>query len=84
MFKSFNVWLPFGRRTSSGMIHFLIKMAEIKASLGDYVRIDLARKSVEGRILESHEKDIVLLKLNSGYNIGISRENIHGFKVLRK
>lgn len=59
-------------------------MTEFKASAGDYVRIGLAKKEIEGRVLESSDKSIVLLKLNSGYNIGISKENIQGYKVIRK
>ncbi len=57
---------------------------EFKASAGDYVRIGLAKRNIEGIVLESYEKDIVLLKLNSGYNIGIPRENILDIKILRK
>ncbi len=60
-------------------------MTEIKAKAGDYVKIRLAQfKEVEGTILESYDKNVLLLKLNSGYNIGIPRENVHDFKVLKK
>jgi glutamyl-tRNA(Gln) amidotransferase subunit D len=51
---------------------------------GDYVRLRLARKEIEGTALESHDKSVVLLKLKSGYNIGIPKENILDSKVIRK
>jgi len=59
-------------------------MAEIKTSPGDYVKLRLAKKEIEGTFLESYDKDIVLLKLKSGYNIGISKENILDSKIIRK
>lgn len=57
---------------------------EIKINAGDYVSIKLAKREVKGVILESYDKDVVLLKLESGYNIGIPRENIFEIKVIRK
>jgi len=59
-------------------------MVELNFQSGDYVRLRLALKEVEGRVLKSHESGILLLKLNSGYNIGINRENILGGRILRK
>jgi len=51
---------------------------------GDFIKLRLAKRELEGTLLESHEKDIILLKLKSGYNIGIPKENILDSKVLRK
>src|SRR3989344_251428 len=59
-------------------------MVELNFQPGDYVKLRLALKEVEGRVLENHEPGILLLKLNNGYNIGINRENILGGRVLRK
>lgn len=52
--------------------------------VGDLVKLRLAREELECTVLESSEKDIVLVKLSSGYNIGIPREHIFGEHVLRK
>ncbi|OIO81379.1 glutamyl-tRNA(Gln) amidotransferase subunit D [Candidatus Pacearchaeota archaeon CG1_02_32_132] len=57
---------------------------EIKADAGDYVSIKLAKREVKGTILESYDKDIILVKLESGYNIGIPKENVFDVKVIRK
>src|SRR3989344_3032410 len=59
-------------------------MVELDFKPGDYVRLRLALEELDGRILESSDSGIVLLKLSSGYNIGISKENILAGRVLRK
>ncbi len=54
------------------------------ASVGDRISIKTAKEETEGILLESHEAGIVLIKLDSGYNIGINRANILDIKVLKK
>ena len=49
---------------------------QVKASPGDYISIMTTKESTEGTLLESHEPDIFLIKLKSGYNIGIKKEDI--------
>jgi len=59
-------------------------MAELDFRPGDYVKLRLALKEVEGFVLESSDAGIFLLKLKSGYNIGIPKENVLGGKVIRR
>lgn len=59
-------------------------MADLDFNAGDYVRIRLALKEVDGIVLESSDSGVLLLKLGSGYNIGIPRENVLGGKVLKR
>jgi glutamyl-tRNA(Gln) amidotransferase subunit D len=59
-------------------------MVELNFNPGDEVRLRLAHEEREGIVLESSDKGIVLLKLKSGYNIGISKENILGARRLKK
>jgi glutamyl-tRNA(Gln) amidotransferase subunit D len=59
-------------------------MAELDFNPGDEVKLRLATREVDGRVLESSESGVILLKLKSGYNIGIPKENILGGKVVRK
>jgi len=54
------------------------------ANVGDRIRIKTAKEETEGILLESPESGIVLIKLDSGYNIGVSRDNILEIKVLKK
>ncbi len=56
------------------------------ADSGDYVEIHLMKTIYEGILLETpkSEKGIVLLKLNSGYNIGFNKKDITYIKVLKK
>ncbi len=59
-------------------------MVELNFNPGDYVEIRLAKDEIRGRFLESSDSSIMLVKLESGYNIGIPKENILGGKVLRR
>ncbi|MFH0831275.1 MAG: Glu-tRNA(Gln) amidotransferase subunit GatD [archaeon] len=55
-----------------------------KALAGDKVRVKYSSEFIEGTILESYDKDNILVKLDSGYNIGLKKENIESIKVLAK
>ena len=59
-------------------------MADLNFSAGDEVRLRLALEEIEGTIVENPEPSIVLLKLESGYNIGIPKENILASRILKK
>ena len=59
-------------------------MVELNFVPGDNVRLRLAKKEVEGIVLESSDSSVLLLKLNSGYNIGIPKENILAGRALKK
>lgn len=61
-------------------------MIKTDAAPGDYVEIHLTKLIYEGILLEvpDDEKGIVLLKLDSGYNIGFSKKDILKIEVLRK
>ncbi|MEK6879585.1 MAG: Glu-tRNA(Gln) amidotransferase GatDE subunit D, partial [Nanoarchaeota archaeon] len=54
------------------------------ANPGDLIRVKLAKEEIEGVLIESYEAGTLLIKLNSGYNIGISRDNILDIKILKK
>lgn len=57
---------------------------EIHFKHGDEVRLRLAKEEIEGRVLESPDAGVLLLKLKSGYNVGIAKENILAGRVLKK
>ncbi len=59
-------------------------MPELNFKPGDSVRLRLAKEELDGIALESHDNSIVLLKLNSGYNVGIQKENILAGRILKK
>lgn len=50
---------------------------------GDRVRLRLAREELECTLLESFEPSILLVKLDSGYNIGIPKEHVLGSEIVR-
>lgn len=51
---------------------------------GDKVSLRTLTKTWEGHILESHDPQVLLLKLNSGYNIGIREDEVLDAKILEK
>ena len=55
---------------------------ELRFNPGDLVRLRLALDEIDGTILESADNSVFLLKLDSGYNIGIPKENVLGGRVL--
>lgn len=54
--------------------------------IGDYVEIHLTQKIYEGKLLKTpeSEKGIVLLKLDTGYNIGFNQKDILEIKLIKK
>ncbi|MBS3088138.1 Glu-tRNA(Gln) amidotransferase subunit GatD [Candidatus Pacearchaeota archaeon] len=50
---------------------------------GDLISIKTKSKEWQGHALESHDSSIILLKLSSGYNIGIRESEILSAKVLK-
>ncbi len=59
-------------------------MVELNFQSGDEVRLRLAKEELDGTVLENPDSSIVLLKLDSGYNIGIPKENILAARILKK
>lgn len=51
---------------------------------GDKVKITTREKEWTGFALESHDSEIILLKLSSGYNVGIRENKILNIKILEK
>jgi len=61
-------------------------MEKTKAVPGDYVEVHLTKLIYEGILLESpeNEKGIVLLKLDSGYDIGFNRKDVLKIVLVKK
>ena len=53
---------------------------------GDYIEIQLIKKSYKGFFLQNPEteKGIILLKLDSGYNIGFNKKDVLNIKLIKK
>ncbi len=63
-----------------------IQEQEKKAQPGDYVELSLTKYTYEGTLLETpvSEKGIVLLKLDSGYDIGFNKKDVTEIKVIER
>jgi len=59
---------------------------ELKANPGDLIEIHFGKVIYEGVLLESPDdsKNILLLKLGNGYNVGFNRKDIIKIKVLKR
>ncbi len=55
-------------------------MAE-KINFGDYVELKVKGKTVRGILLPSYEEKTILIKLDSGYNIGFRKEDVEMKKI---
>ena len=56
-----------------------------KPDFGDLVEVFLVKRKYKGIFLENlGEKDIILLKLDSGYNIGFRKKEILGVKIIER
>lgn len=53
-------------------------------SPGDKVNLQTREKEWTGTILESYDSEVILLKLDSGYNIGIKEDEVLSVKVFEK
>ena len=54
------------------------------AKPGDLIKIKTAKEDINGILIESYEPGVVLIKLESGYNIGVDRSNILDIKIIKK
>nr|QBM01312.1 glutamyl-tRNA(Gln) amidotransferase subunit D [uncultured archaeon] len=62
-----------------------MKDKETKANPGDTVTvIKTDGGKVKGRLIESYDKDVLLVKLESGYNIGIKKDDIKGISIEKR
>ncbi len=52
--------------------------------MGDRVRVGTKDKSYEGIVMPSLNKEIIVLKLSNGYNIGIQKKNVEKITVMKK
>jgi len=59
-------------------------MVELKFDVGDKIDLTTLDKKYEGTVLDSDDSSVVLLKLKSGYNLGIRKEKIRDYKILEK
>lgn len=52
-------------------------------NIGDFVKVKAKTGTWEGSVLQSHDSDVVLLKLNTGYNIGVRNSEIKKVDIVR-
>jgi glutamyl-tRNA(Gln) amidotransferase subunit D len=53
-------------------------------NIGDKIEISINDKKETGILLDSHDRDVILLKLDNGYNIGIKKDDVTKIDVLER
>ena len=73
-------------RQKSKPLTISFKNNQNKPKPGDKVEVQLIKENYKGILLESPENDknILVLKLDSGYNIGLDKKKILEIKILKK
>ncbi|QQG38949.1 MAG: Glu-tRNA(Gln) amidotransferase subunit GatD [Candidatus Woesearchaeota archaeon] len=56
----------------------------MKPKIGDLVEIETTKGTHKGALLPSHDKNTTVIKLSSGYNLGIENKNIKSTKLLEQ
>src|SRR3989344_1639713 len=56
----------------------------VKFTNGDSVEITTKDKTFSGIYIESNKKDVVTIKLSSGYNIGVNKKEVKKIKLIKK
>ena len=51
---------------------------------GDRIEVRINGKTETGMLLDSHDRGILLLKLDSGYNIGLKKEDISEINIIKR
>ena len=51
---------------------------------GDRIKLIMDKEKEEGILLDSHDRGILLLKKDTGYNIGIKRDNVNEIKIIKR
>ncbi len=60
------------------------KSEKKKPEAGDKVKVKLAKETIEGVLLDSYESGIYLIKLKSGYNIGLTKQEVLDIELVEK
>ncbi|PIN77610.1 Glu-tRNA(Gln) amidotransferase GatDE subunit D [Candidatus Woesearchaeota archaeon CG10_big_fil_rev_8_21_14_0_10_34_12] len=56
---------------------------EKEIDIGSRIKAVSGKKEYEGRLLESYESGILLIKIDSGYNVGLAKEDITTIEILK-
>lgn len=57
---------------------------KFKKLVGNKVKVTLEKQEFQGTVLESYDPSIILLKLNSGYNIGLEKNKVKSIEELEE
>ncbi|NPA62389.1 MAG: Glu-tRNA(Gln) amidotransferase subunit GatD [Methanococci archaeon] len=56
----------------------------IEANIGDIIKVETKKGVFKGILLPSTEEEIITIKMDNGYNVGILKENIKNMEIIAK
>lgn len=59
-------------------------MAKNKIGGGDLIEVTTTAEKISGAFIPNPKQDVVILKLDNGYNIGVDKKNIKQIKIIKK
>ena len=62
----------------------MVKKMHKPPEAGDRIEVRINGKIEIGMLLDSHDRGILLLKLDSGYNIGLKKEDITEVNIIKR
>jgi glutamyl-tRNA(Gln) amidotransferase subunit D len=54
------------------------------AEVGDYVEIKTNTEQVQGTLMPSNDENVVVIKLDNGYNLGLERKDILSIRLIKE
>ena len=54
------------------------------AELGDYVEVKTNTELVQGILMPSNQEDVVVIKLDNGYNVGVERKDVLSMRLKKQ
>ena len=54
------------------------------AELGDYVEVKTNTELVQGILMPSNQEDVVVIKLDNGYNVGVERKDVLSMRLIKQ
>lgn len=59
----------------------MVSLSKLKQ--GDLVKVKTSKSTLKGRVVSVRDSKLVVIKISSGYNIGLSKKGIHKIKKLK-
>ena len=53
------------------------------AEIGDYVEVKTNTELIQGILMPSNQKDVIVIKLDNGYNVGVEKKDVLSMRLIK-